>query len=254
MSHLLLTIPEVSVSSGTCQIPPAVDQHGGGTTGTPRDAVIAWRHQGATTVMFTDLDAATGNGDNLAAISDAAHHASGRMHIAYKAAVHDAATLSAALGSGASKIVIEVGSADRDWLAGTLHKQQQRAIAGIDVHGENAVDASGNTVAELFDLLSWLESSGTTRYLISEVSGRDHWFHKDRHIVAAVCESVRHPVWARGTVKHDSDIHALAPLAAKGLEATVVGKPLAEGAFTLQEAVTAAEARYDPYIWAPPQP
>jgi phosphoribosylformimino-5-aminoimidazole carboxamide ribonucleotide (ProFAR) isomerase len=255
MSHLLETIPEVAVAGGRCLLPPQTAELGKPGEGNPREALTAWRKQGAHSIVFFDADAAAGTGDNIDTISDAAHHASGHVRTTYLGGVRDAASLSRALAAPFSRIVIDVcDAADRGWAEDALKHHQQRVLAGINVHGTDAVTSAGAPVAGLFDLLDELEASGVPRYLVSEVSGRDHWFHKDRHMLAAVCESVHHPVEARGAVKHDSDIHALAPLTAQGLEAVVVGKPLSEGAFTLQEAVTAAEARYDPYIWAPPQP
>jgi len=254
MSHLLETIPEVAVTGGSCTLPPTSAEMGPSGHGTPRDAVTAWRHAGAHSLQFFDSDAAVGQGDNLDAISEAAHHAGGHVKVTYLGGVTDADRLNRVLQSGVSRAVIDVCDSEIGWAKEALTHHQQRVLAGIWVSGDNAVDKNGNRIAELFDLVDEIEAVGPPRYLICEVSGRDHWFHHDRHMLAAVCESVKHPVEARGAVRHDSDIHALVPLVKQGLEAVVVGKPLADGAFTLQEAVTAAEARYDPYIWAPPQP
>jgi phosphoribosylformimino-5-aminoimidazole carboxamide ribotide isomerase/phosphoribosylanthranilate isomerase len=254
MSRLLETIPEAAVSDGACALPSDSAELSAGHTGSPRDAITFWRHQGAHSLFFFDADAAAGTGSNLAAISEASHHGGGHLHTTYMGGVRDHDSLTAALGSGVTRIVLEVCDSERSWAKDMLHRHGQRLIAGVNVHGTNAVDRNGSTVAELFDLLEELEQAPAARYLLSEVSGHDHWFHRDRHMVAAVCETVQHPVEARGAVQHDSDIHALVPMVEQGLEAVVVGKALATGAFTYQEAVTAAEARYDPYIWAPPQP
>lgn len=254
MSRLLETVPEIAVTAGVCDLPSKSARLEPGHTGTPRDAITFWRHEGAHSVFFFDADAAAGSGSNLDKISEATHHAGGHVRTTYMGGVHDDESLNRVLASGVSRIVIDLGDSDRDWAKGMLAHHGQRVLAGINVHGTDAVDAAGNPISELFDLLDDLETDGVPRYLISEVSGHDHWFHRDRHMLAAVCETATHPVEARGAVKHDSDIHALVPLVQQGLEAVVVGKALAQGAFTYQEAVTAAEARYDPYIWAPPQP
>lgn len=258
MSRLLQTIPEVVVSQGGCPLPPGVANTGDVTStpqGSPQQGLVGWRHQGAHTVFFTDHDAANGSGDNISAISDASHHGGGKMKTIYRGGVHDDASLKRVLSSGVSRIVVDVGdSTDREWAKETIRHQQQRVIAGISIHGSDAIDAAGNRVADLFDLIEELQEHGAPALLISETSGHDRWFHRDRHVLAAVCESAKGEVYAQGAVKHDSDIHALAPFVQQGLAGVVVGEPLYRGAFTLQEAVTAAEARYDPYEWGPPQP
>ena len=252
MSKLLQTIPEISVAGGRCPLPPG-DKNG--DTGIPRQALVGWHNQGARTVFFLDEDAVNGAGGNLVEISDAAHKGGGRVHLIYAGAISNDERLKAALASGASQIVLDVADAtDENWVRDTLKHQHQRVLAGVNVHGGDAVDSNGNRVGDLYDLINDLASYGSPSFLISENSGRDHWFHKDRHVLAAICESVSSPVLARGAVKHETDIHALAPLGSQGLEAVIVGKPLVEGAFTLEDAVTAAEARYDPYEWGPPQP
>lgn len=252
MPKLLETIPEISVAGGRCQLPPG-DKNG--ATGTPRQALVGWHNQGARTVFFVDEDAVAGSGDNLAAISDAAHKGGGRVHLIYSGDISNEERLTAALASGASQIVLEVAdSSDADWVRDTLKHQHQRVLAGINIHGGDAVDRHGKSVGDLYGLIDDLATYGSPSFVISENSGRDHWFHKDRHVLAGICESVSAPVFARGAVKHETDIHALVPLNPQGLVAVIVGKPLTEGAFTLEDAVTAAEARYDPYEWGPPQP
>ncbi|MCH9718464.1 MAG: hypothetical protein K0U60_01165 [Actinomycetia bacterium] len=258
MSRLLQTIPEISVSQGKCALPPGVANTGDVSAtgqGAPQQGLAGWRHQGAHTALFTDSDAANGTGDNIAVISDASHHGGGKVKTIYRGGVHDDESLRRVLSSGVSRIVLDVGdAADRDWAKDTLTHQQQRVIAGISIHGSDAINSAGDRVADLFDLIEELQQHGTPALLISETSGHDRWFHRDRHVLTAVCESAKGQVFAQGAVKHDSDIHALAPLVQQGLAGVVVGEPLYRGAFTFQEAITAAEARYDPYEWGPPQP
>lgn len=90
--------------------------------------------------------------------------------------------------------------------------------------------------------------------MVIEAAQHGHWHHKDKHIIAAVCETVRHPVVAFGGISRLSDLHALAALSKQGLEGVVVGEPLHSGHFTFPEAITALEGRYDPYEWGPPRP
>jgi phosphoribosylformimino-5-aminoimidazole carboxamide ribonucleotide (ProFAR) isomerase len=50
------------------------------------------------------------------------------------------------------------------------------------------------------------------------------------------------------------DLHKLAAMTEDGIEGAIIGRALYDGAFTLPEAFTAIEPRYDPYEYGPAQP
>lgn len=255
MSHVLQPIPAIEVSAGTCQLPPPPGQDLGASSGTVLEAVNAWHRSGAHWVHIVDLDARAGTGSNADAIKDATHHVKGHLRVQLDAAATDEDLLNAALALGAERVIIDVGSSgDRTWVVQALTKHQQRVAAGINAHGTDLVDADGAVVGDLWQTLLDLDAAGCPRYVVTEAAQRGHWFHKDQHVLAAVCETVKHPVVANGGVKHLEDLHGLADLTKQGLEAAVIHEPLVSGRFTFAEAVTAVEPRFDPYEWGPARP
>lgn len=255
MSQVLQPIPEVQVTGGTCPLPPAPGPGIGSGTGTLLEALQGWRRDGAHWVHVIDVDAANGAGSNLAAVRDAAHHVKGHLRIQYSGRVVDEVSLAAALQSGAERVVIEIGDvSDLDWAKAALDHHGQRVMAGLAVRGADLIDGAGHVVGDVWDTLLDLDAAGCPRFLICEAGHHGHWFHREEHVIAGVVETVRHPVLARGGVRHLEDLHTLAEMTPKGLEAAVIGGPLYDGGFTLQEALTATEARFDPYEWGPARP
>lgn len=252
MSRTLMPIPAVTVTGGQCPLPPTP---GPGLTvkqGSVHDAVEGWRKQGAHVVMLIDGDAHAGEGSNAAIIKDVIHHGHS-VKFVVAGGIHDQATLDEALAMNPSRVVVDVASADRTWLYGVFAAHGQHVIAGLNVHGTDVADAAGASVGNLYDIVLDLEDNHCPRYLVVEATKRGHWHHNDKHVLAGVCESVRHPVWAQGGIDRLSDLHSLEELAPR-LEAAVIDEPLYSGRFTFDEAITAAQPRFDPYEWAPPQP
>ncbi len=253
MSRTLLPIPAITVTGGTCQLPPVPGPGMAVQTGTVLDAVNGWRKQGAHVVYLIDGDAHAATGSNGAIIKDAIHHGHS-VHFMVGGGVHDQETLDEALAVGPSRVVIDVATADRAWLYQAFAAHGQHVIAGLNVHGTDLVDPAGNVVADLWDTVLDLDDHGCPRFLVEEGTRRGHWHHKDKHVLAGVCESVRHPVMGQGGIDRLSDLHSLADLTKQGLEAVVMDEPLYSGRFTFDEAISATQPRFDPYEWAPPTP
>ncbi|CAB4861138.1 unannotated protein [freshwater metagenome] len=74
------------------------------------------------------------------------------------------------------------------------------------------------------------------------------------HLLKEVCAATSRPVIASGGIARLEDLHKLAEMVPHGIEGAIVGRALYDGAFTLSEALTAVEPRFDPYQWGPPQP
>lgn len=220
--------------------------------GTVPQAVDGWRKQGAHVVMLIDGDAHAGEGSNTAIFKDVLHHGHS-VKFVVAGGIHDQATFDEALAMGPSRIVVDVATAERSWLYGIFAQYKQHVIAGLTVHGTDVTDPAGNPVGNLYDIVLDLDDHACPRYLVIEATKRGHWHHKDHNVLAGVCESVKHPVWTQGGIDRLSDLHALHDLTPR-LEAAVIDEPLYSGRFTFDEAITAAQPRFDPYEWAPPQP
>lgn len=252
MARTLMPIPAITVTGGSCPLPPAP---GPGLTteqGTVLDAVNGWRKQGAHVICLIDGDAHAASGSNGAIIKDAIHHGHS-AHFVVGGGIHDQPTLEQALATGAAKVIIDVATADRQWLYGAFADHGQHVVAGLNVHGNDIADAGGTPVADLWDTVLDLDAHGCPRFLVVEATKRGHWHHNGKHVLAGVCESVRHPVWAQGGIDKLSDLHDLEDLAPR-LEAAIIDEPLYSGRFTYEEAIAAAQPRFDPYEWAPPRP
>ncbi len=221
-------------------------------TGSVLDAVNAWRKQGAHVVYLIDGDAHAATGSNGAIIKDAIHHGHS-VHFMVGGGIHDQETLDEALATGASRVVIDVATSERHWLYQAFADHGQHVIAGLNVHGTDIADPAGNVVADLWDTILDLDAHNCPRFLVVEATHRGHWHHNDKHVLAGVCESVKHPVMAMGGIKTLSDLHGIGDLTPQGLEAAVIDEPLYSGRFTFDEAVASAQPRFDPYEWAPPR-
>lgn len=255
MSHVLLPIPAVHVTAGGVPLPPAAGPGLDTEQGTLLQAVNAWHAQGARWIHLVDADARAGAPHNRPAVRDVVQHHRGQLHVQLAGGIVDAESLNDALATGAARVVIDVGSApDWDWIVSALKTHGERTAAGLDAHGTDLVDATGARVGDIFDTVIELEAAGCPRYVVTEAARRGHWRHENTHVLAGVCETVRHPVVAHGGVTHLNDVHELASLSAQGLEAVVIDEPLYSGRFTFAEAMAAGEPRYDPYQWAPPRP
>lgn len=254
MAPVLIPIPAVHIDSGACPMPPQPGPGLDTQTGSVLDAVNAWHAQGARWIQLVDGDARAGSGHNRAAVKDVVHHHRGAMHFQLSGGIVDDASLTDALATDATRVVVDVGSApDRDWVYEALTQHDKRAAAGLDVHGTDLVAADGTAVGNVFDVVLDLEAHGCPRYVVTEAAHKGHWHHHDQHVLAAICESVRHPVIAVGGVTHLSDLHKLEELVGVGLEGVVVDEPFYSGRFTYGEAIAAGEPRFDPYEWAPPR-
>lgn len=254
MSHVLIPIPAVHVTAGSCPMPPAAGPGLRVETGSVLDVVNAWHAQGARWIHLVDGDARTGAGHNRAAVRDVVHHHKGAMHFQLAGGITDETSLAEAVATDASRVVIDVGSApDREWVYEALDRFRGHAAAGLDVSGTDLVAADCTVVGNVFDVVLELEARDCPRYVVTEATHKGHWHHDDTHVLAAILESVRHPVIAHGGITHLSDLHQLEDgLAKLGLEGAIIDEPLYSGRFTYSEAVAAGEPRFDPYQWAPP--
>ena len=89
----------------------------------------------------------------------------------------------------------------------------------------------------------------------ARVIAKDGTMHgPNLHLLKDVCKATDRPVIASGGIARLEDLHRLVEMVPLGIEGAIVGRALYDGAFTLAEAITAIEPRFDPYEWAPPQP
>jgi phosphoribosyl isomerase A len=231
---------------------PAVDVAGGvavrlvqgeaGTEtayGSPLDAALQWQEQGAHWLHLVDLDAAFGRGDNaelIAAVVDSLD-----IDVELSGGIRDDTSLKAALGTGCRRVNIGTAALEQpDWVRTAIAEYSDRVAVGLDVRG-TTLSARGWTEngGELFETLARLDADGCARYVVTDVRRDGTLTGPNLDLLRDVCAATDRPVVASGGVSSLDDLRALARLRDLGVEASIVGKALYAGAFTLPEALAA---------------
>ena len=230
VSYPLALLPVVTISNGQSRLAP--DAYGNATgTGTPAQAIASWVSQGAAWIDVIDED---GIGAHL-------HHiVRSGAHLQYSGGIGDDASLSGALSTAASRIVID--AADAEWAARAVSRHPDRLAVELDVRQ-----------ADVIDVAHALQHAGCQRFVVTDDAPTHHWRHEDRHLLAEFCERTSRPIITRGGIHHLSDLHELHELVPHGIDGIVLGEALYAGAFTYSEAVAAGADRFDMFCWGPPE-
>jgi 1-(5-phosphoribosyl)-5-[(5-phosphoribosylamino)methylideneamino] imidazole-4-carboxamide isomerase/N-(5'phosphoribosyl)anthranilate isomerase len=231
---------------------PAVDVAGGlavrlvqgeaGTEtsyGSPLDAARQWQEQGAHWLHLVDLDAAFGRGDNAELIAEVVDSLD--IYVELSGGIRDDTSLKAALGTGCRRVNIGTAALEQpDWVRTAIAEYGDRVAVGLDVRG-TTLSARGWTEdgGELFETLARLDADGCARYVVTDVRRDGTLTGPNLDLLRDVCAATDRPVVASGGVSSLDDLRALARLRPVGVEASIVGKALYAGAFTLPEALAA---------------
>jgi phosphoribosyl isomerase A len=207
--------------------------------GSPLDAALQWQEQGAQWLHLVDLDAAFGRGDNaelIAAVVDRLD-----IDVELSGGIRDDSSLKAALGTGCRRVNIGTAALEQpDWVRTAIAEYGDRVAVGLDVRG-TTLSARGWTEdgGELFETLARLDADGCARYVVTDVRRDGTLTGPNLDLLRDVCAATDRPVVASGGVSSLDDLRALARLRPLGVEASIVGKALYAGAFTLPEALAA---------------
>jgi len=224
--------------------------------GDPVTAARRWIGEGAEWIHLSDLDAATGRGENSAVLRDVVASVAGQAHVQLAGGIRDAASLDAALAMRPQRIVLDTAAlADMDWVTTVLIDHGNLIAVDLAAHKLN-LHAPGSSIdgTPLDDALLALETAGCKTFVVTDVDAEGSRKGSKRHALKLVCELERHHVIAGGGIAHLGDLHHLFELVPTGLQAAVLDHALYEGAFTYAEAIATAEPHYDLFMWGPPQP
>jgi phosphoribosylanthranilate isomerase len=250
------------------QLLPAVDVANGqavrlvqGKAGTEQEygpvlqAARHWVDQGAQWLHVVDLDAAFGRGSNAGLIAQVVRELGTRVHIEISGGIRDDASLSAALATGCDRVVIGTAALEQpEWIEQVLAEHHERIAVGLDVRGHTLAARGWTTEGgNLWDALGRLDAAGCRRYVVTDVERDGMMKGPNMHLIKEVCKATHRKIIASGGISHLEDLHKLAGLAPH-VEGAIIGRALYDGAFTFAEALTATEARFDPYEWGPPRP
>jgi 1-(5-phosphoribosyl)-5-[(5-phosphoribosylamino)methylideneamino] imidazole-4-carboxamide isomerase/N-(5'phosphoribosyl)anthranilate isomerase len=256
MPAALELLPAVDVADG--QAVRLVQGRAGSETvyGPPIDAARTWVEQGAQWIHLVDLDAAFGRGSNADLIAGVVHEFSGQVHIELSGGIRDDDSLDRALKTGCTRVNLGTAALeDPQWTERVIAQHGDRIAVGLDVRGHTLAARGWTTEGgDLWETLGRLDVAGCARYVVTDVAKDGTMHGPNFHLLKQVCSATTKPIVASGGIARLEDLHKLAEMMDQGIEGAIIGRALYEGAFTLSEAITAIEARYDPYQWGPPQP
>jgi phosphoribosyl isomerase A len=256
MPAQLELLPAVDVADG--QAVRLVQGRAGSETvyGSPIDAARSWVEQGAEWIHLVDLDAAFGRGDNAELIAAVVHELAGQVRIELSGGIRDDASLDRALRTGCTRVNLGTAALEHpDWTATVIDQFGDRIAVGLDVRGHTLAARGWTTEGgDLWETLGRLDAAGCARYVVTDVAKDGTMHGPNFHLLKQVCAATDRPIVASGGIARLEDLHKLANMTELGIEGAIVGRALYEGAFTLAEAITAIEPRFDPYEWGPARP
>ena len=256
MSSPLILLPAVDVADGRAV--RLVQGRAGSETeyGSPIDAARSWVEQGAQWIHLVDLDAAFDRGSNAELIAHVVRDVSRHVRVELSGGIRDDASLARALATGCARVNLGTAALeDPDWTEKVIREHGEQIAVGLDVRG-HTLAARGWTRegGDLWETLGRLDAAGCARYVVTDVAKDGTMKGPNLHLLKEVCAATDRPVIASGGIAHLEDLHKLAEMVPHGIEGAIVGRALYDGAFTLAEAITAVQARYDPYEWGPARP
>lgn len=220
----------------------------------PQVAVRDWLDRGVGWLHLVDENALAGGAVDSAAIHRAhsAAHPRGRVEVA--AGAHDADSLAAVSATRADRIVVELTEdTDPGWLRSVFAEHGERVALSIGVDPHEGTVSAGSLGTDVVAVVEQLTDLGCPRFIVTNTDSPTFWHHV--HPAAAirpVVAATDRPVLARGRMDRLEQLHELAELAAEGLEAVIVDHT--GSSLDFATAITALQARYDPWMWGPAPP
>ena len=213
---------------------PAVDVKDGKAVRLVQAAGAEWLH-------LVDLDAAFGRGSNHEILAEVVGKLD--INVELSGGIRDDESLSRALATGCARINLGTAALENpEWTSTVIKKHGEKIAVGLDVRG-HTLAARGWTQegGNLFETLERLDRDGCARYVVTDVAKDGTMQGPNLALLKEVAAATKAPIIASGGVSTLEDIRALRALTEIGIEGSIVGKALYAGAFTMQEALIAAE-------------
>ena len=237
----LILLPAVDVKDGKAVRLVQGELANESTYGAPLDAALDFQNSGAQWLHLVDLDAAFGRGSNYEILAEVV----GKLDIDVELSggIRDNESLERALATGCTRINLGTAALENpEWTSRVIKKYGERIAVGLDVRG-HTLAARGWTKegGDLFETIERLDRDGCARYVVTDVAKDGTMQGPNLNLLREVTQATKAPVIASGGVSTLDDIRALRSLIDLGVEGAIVGKALYAGAFTLQEALAAAQ-------------
>jgi 1-(5-phosphoribosyl)-5-[(5-phosphoribosylamino)methylideneamino] imidazole-4-carboxamide isomerase/N-(5'phosphoribosyl)anthranilate isomerase len=209
--------------------------------GAPLAAALDFQRAGAQWLHLVDLDAAFDRGSNHEILAEVV----GKLDIKVELSggIRDDRSLERALATGCARINLGTAALENpEWTSSVIQKYGDQIAVGLDVRG-HTLAARGWTQegGNLFETLERLDRDGCSRYVVTDVAKDGTMQGPNISLLKEVAAATTAPIIASGGVSTLDDIRALNELTPLGIEGSIVGKALYAGAFTLQEALVAAQ-------------
>jgi 1-(5-phosphoribosyl)-5-[(5-phosphoribosylamino)methylideneamino] imidazole-4-carboxamide isomerase/N-(5'phosphoribosyl)anthranilate isomerase len=242
-SPALILLPAVDVADGKAVRLTQGEARSETSYGDPIDAAGEWVDQGAEWIHLVDLDAAFGRGNNAELIQRVVANSPANVNIELSGGIRDDVSLAAALATGCRRVNLGTAALeDPEWAAKVIGLHGDQIAVGLDVRG-TTLAARGWTKdgGDLWEVLARLEDAGCSRYVVTDVTKDGTLRGPNLDLLHDVCARTDKPVIASGGVSSIQDLIDLRTLVPVGVEGAIVGKALYAGAFTLPEALAAAQ-------------
>lgn len=203
--------------------------------GDPVERAAAYARQGARRLHVVDLDAASGHGDNRAAVR--AVLAAAPVSIQVAGGIRGQADAEAWFDAGAAAAVMGTTAVrEPALLAAAAESHPGRIMAALDLRGGRPAVAGWTAVEEvpLERLLAAWDAAALGGLILTSVDRDGSLEGPDLEALHRVRALSRHPVVYSGGVASVDDIDRLLEAGAAGV---ILGRSLLEGRFSLEEAL-----------------
>ena len=237
----LILLPAVDVKDGKAVRLVQGELQRETSYGQPLAAALDFQSAGAQWLHLVDLDAAFGRGSNHEILAEVVGKLD--INVELSGGIRDDESLSRALATGCARINLGTAALENpEWTSTVIKKHGEKIAVGLDVRG-HTLAARGWTQegGNLFETLERLDRDGCARYVVTDVAKDGTMQGPNLALLKEVAAATKAPIIASGGVSTLEDIRALRALTDIGIEGSIVGKALYAGAFTMQEALIAAE-------------
>lgn len=237
----LILLPAVDVKDGKAVRLVQGELQRETSYGQPLAAALDFQSAGAQWLHLVDLDAAFGRGSNHEILAEVVGKLD--INVELSGGIRDDESLARALATGCARINLGTAALENpEWTSTVIKKHGEKIAVGLDVRG-HTLAARGWTQegGNLFETLERLDRDGCARYVVTDVAKDGTMQGPNLALLKEVAAATKAPIIASGGVSTLEDIRALRAITEIGIEGSIVGKALYAGAFTMQEALIAAE-------------